>query len=998
MNQLYDYNVVAINIAEDIQCVILAFIPQHSSALAWPIALIHHGENMNNPTSHFLPRRRYLGLGVALALSGLAVWPAWAADDAATALAAKPVQADSKANEGWRILQRQKWFAESRGLIGESNARSNRDDSVRSLFSRSLAARQVALANGETWTEMGPSAMNMSGWSMGRVSGRNNAIVPHPQDDNTVYFGSAAGGVWKTTDGGVNWVPIFDQVGTMPIGSIALAPQDANQVWVGTGDKNGGGCAGYFGQGVFMSSDAGQTWQAKNGSGAGAMPLSIVNGVAIAPLNGQVVLAGGLGACDATGTLSAGAMYRTADGGASWSKVLSGKVEDIVFVPGSNTVYATSAGVGLFKSTDGGVTWANSSTGMTVGSGRMRMALSPSNPQVIYVLMGTALYRSNNGGGTWSSVNTAACEGQCTYNQAIAVHPTDPDKLLVGSIRFALSTNGGAKLTTLTKSWGTTQQVHQDTHVLVWSKNNPGRFWVGSDGGIWRSDDSGSNFVNMNSNLNVTQFYDIAVDFSSENRMFGGAQDNSSLGRTTSKVWGLTYASGDGFMNAIDPSNTNTVLQTSYPGGSLPSVVRSTTGGAGGSYSSLPTTGLTASSNFPWVTPLATAGSKVWVASDRLYVGTTSASNFSWSALSGNMGSAATVITPKQAGTGYIAYAGTSGGKIFYSANAGTSGSALSDVTGNYPGGRVTDIAIDPVNNQRVFATRGNFGGSRLYRSTTGGTTWNGVGNGLPNVPSNSVAIDPLNPQRVFVGTDIGVYESADGGDNFSPFSTGLPLGVVVQDLEINANPHVMVAATYGRGAWKVALQGGTVNQAPVAKFGVTTSQLAATFTDQSTDADGSIVSRAWNFGDASNSTLQNPVHSYASAGTYTVTLNVTDNSGATNSSSQTVTVTSGGTCPGTALNGSFSGTTNQSQIQPNGSYYQTTTSGVQAACLVGPGNTDFDLFLDKWDGAKWVQVAKSDGATSAEKISYSGVAGYYRYRVVNAVGTGAYTLTYSRP
>ena len=921
---------------------------------------------------------------------------------ASTVPAAKPptptAAADNKSNEGWRIVQRQKWFAESRSLVGETNASGHRHESVRSLEARAKAVRPLALANGETWVEMGPSAMNMSGWSMGRVSGRNNAIVPHPQDDNTVYFGSAAGGVWKTTDAGLNWTPIFDQVGTMPIGSIALAPTNPNQVWVGTGDKNGGGCAGYFGQGVFMSADAGQTWQAKNGSGATAMPLSIVNGIAVSGLNANVVLAGGLGACDANGNLANGGMYRSTDGGTTWSKVLTGKVEDIVFVPGTNTVYATSAGVGLFKSTDGGASWVNSSTGMTVGTGRMRMAMSASNNQILYVLMGTALYKSSNGGSSWSSVNTAACEGQCTYNQAIAVHPTDANKVLVGSIRFALSTNGGSSLSYLTKGWGTTQQVHQDTHVLVWSKNNPGRFWVGSDGGIWRSDDSGASFVNMNSNLNVTQFYDIAVDFSSADRMFGGAQDNSSLGRTTSKVWGLTYASGDGFMNAIDASTPNTVLQTSYPNGGLPSIVRSTTGGAGGSYSSLSTKGLTSSGNFPWVTPMATAGSKVWVASDTVYFGTSSATAFSWTALGGNMGSAATVLTPKQVGSGYMVFAGTSGGKIFYSANAATAGAALTDVTGNYPGGRVSDIAIDPLNNQRVLVTRGNFGGSRLYRSTTGGTTWQGVGAGLPNVPANTVAIDPLNSQRVFVGTDIGVYESADGGDNFVPFSTGLPLGVVVQDLEINAQPHVMVAATYGRGAWKVALQGATVNQAPVSKFAHTTAQLAATFTDQSTDADGSIVSRAWNFGDATNSTLQNPVHTYARAGTYTVSLSVTDNSGATHASSSVVTVGAGSACAGTAINGSFAGVVNQTQIQPGGSFYQTTVSGVQSACLTGPGGADFDLYLDQWDGAKWLQVAKSEGTTSSESLSFTGAAGYYRYRVLNPVGTGSYVLTYSRP
>lgn len=906
--------------------------------------------------------------------------------------------ADDKKNENWRIEQRQKWFAESRGLDKEKNAKTMREDSVRSLHSRVLTSRATAFASGETWTEMGPSAMNMTGWTMGRVAGRNNAIVPHPTDDNTVYFGSAAGGVWKTIDAGATWTPMFDQVGTLPIGAITLDPSDANKVWVGTGDKNGGACAGYFGQGVFLSTDAGVTWQAKNGSGAGLMPLSVVNSVAVSSTNTSQILAGGFGSCDAAGNLSGGGMYRSADAGASWSNVLSGKVEDIAFVPGTNTVYATSAGVGVFKSTNGGATWANSSTGMTVGTGRMRIAIAPSNSQVIYALMGSALYRTTNGGTSWSSVNTAACEGQCTYNQTLAVHPTDSNKLLIGSIRFALSTNGGTSMTYLTSSWGSSQKVHQDTHVLVWSKNNPNRFWVGSDGGIWRSDDNGSTYVNMNSNLNVTQFYDVAVDFGTPDRMFGGAQDNSSSGRTTSKVWGLTYASGDGFMNAIDASNTSVVIQTSYPSGNYPSLVRSTTGGGSGSFASLSKTGLTASANFPWVTPLATAGSKIWVASDAVYFGTTAAATFSWSKLTGALGSSATVVTPKQSGSAYILFAGTSAGKIFYSGNAATTGGSLSDVTGNYPGGRVSDIAIDPANNQRVFVTRGNFGGSRLYRSTSGGTTWTGVGAGLPNVPSNTVAIDPVNTQRIFVGTDIGVYESADGGDNFSPFATGMPLGLTIQDLEISATPHVMVAGTYGRGAWKVALQGGTVNQPPVASFISSAAQLAVTFTDQSTDADGSIVSRAWNFGDAGVSTLQNPSHTYAVAGNYTVSLAVTDNSGATTSTSNVVTVTSGTACTGTTVQGSFTGAAGQSQIQPGGSYYQSTLAGIQKGCLVGPGSADYDLYLDKWDGAKWVQVAAAEGSTASETISYNGAAAYYRYRVVNYAGTGAYSFTYSKP
>ncbi|MBI2381895.1 MAG: PKD domain-containing protein [Gammaproteobacteria bacterium] len=671
----------------------------------------------------------------------------------------------------------------------------------------------------------------------------------------------------------------------------------------------------------------------------------------------------------------------------------------MAYAADGSTLYASAPGAGVIKSTNGGASWASASSGLALGTSRMRLALAPSNAQTLYALPDSGgLYRSTNGGASWSLRKSGACEGQCSYNLALAVHPTNADKLLVGSIRFALSTDGGATLSYLTNGWGSSQQVHQDTHTLTWSKTNPNRFWVGSDGGIWRSDNSGSSFANMNSNLNVTQFYDIAVDTTDSNRMFGGAQDNSSSGRAVSKVWGLTYASGDGFMNVVDASNPSTVLQTSYPGGSYPSIVRSTTGGAAGSFGSLPNTGLTASGNFPWVTPLAGAGALVWVASDQVYVGTTSAASFRWYGLSGSLGSAASVLSPIQSGGAYQLYVGTSGGKIFRSTSATATGGSLSEVTGNYPGGRVSDIAVDPSNTQRVFATRGVFSGGHLYRSTSGGTSWTAVGSGLPNVPANSVAIDPLDGQRVFVGTDIGVYESADGGASFQPFSAGLPLGLVVSDLEIDDAPHVLVAGSYGRGAWKVALQGGgTLNQPPVSAFAYSKNQLTVSFTDQSTDADGSIVSRAWNFGDGTTSTAANPSKTYAAAGTYTVALTVTDDDGATHASSQSV-VVSTSACAGTTLSGSFSGGTGQTQYQPNGSYYQSTSSGTHGACLTGPGSADYDLYLDKWDGAKWVQVAKSDGPTAAETLSYNGAAGYYMYRVVNYSGTGAYSFTYNRP
>lgn len=784
--------------------------------------------------------------------------------------------------ESWQIEQRQLWFERTRTLRSNPDAARERAGAVEALKQeRSRRDAEQARA-GETWQPVGPSSMTMTHWIMGRVSGRLNAVTPVPGNEDTVYIGSAAGGVWKTTDAGASWTPIFDTTGTLPIGAVTLDPNDSNTVWVGTGDKNGGGCAGYFGQGVFISGDAGATWSPRNGAGATALPLSIVNAVAVQPTDSNVILAGGAGSCNAAGGLTGPGVFRSTDRGLSWNRVLSINVEDILFVPGTNTVYAGLIGSGVWRSGDGGATWTSVSTGLNAAGTRLRLAMAPSDSNTLYALIGQRLYRTSNGGTSWTQTNGASCEGQCGYNLTLAVHPTNPSTVLIGTIRHHRSTDGGATLAAMTATWGTSQKVHQDTHVVRYSPANPNRFWVGTDGGLWRTDDGGLSYVNMNANLNLTQFYDIAVHPNDVNIVFGGAQDNGSSARRTSLQWGLTFASGDGFMNAVDPTMPARVFQTSYPSQNRPVIVRSDTGGGLGSFSLVPTTGITASANFPWVTPLAVAGNRLFVASDVLYRTTTDGS--SWTAISPSMASAAAVVTPQLIGVLMPTYVGTQGGRIYFSADAAVPTPTFTNVTGDYPGGIVSDVAMDPLNAQRVFITRSGFGASRLYRSTTGGGSWSAVGAGLPNVPANSVAIDPLNTNRVFVATDIGVYESLDGGDNFSAYSAGLPLGLVVTDLEIDDAPHVLTAGTYSRGAWRVVL-GASANAPPTPEFGFSISDRTVSFDDTSIDFDGSIASYSWNFGDGSPlAGAADPVHTYAAYGTYTVTLTVTDDDGASES------------------------------------------------------------------------------------------------------------------
>lgn len=713
----------------------------------------------------------------------------------------------AKGDESWEIEQRKRWWIESRGLDKIRHARSSRAKAIRELKYETAQRAAIDMAANEVWRELGPSSMRMGNWVMGRVSGRINAIAPHPGDDNTVYIGSANGGVWKTVDAGASWSAMFAQMASQSIGSLFVEPGSPSNVWAGTGDKNDGDCAGYLSDGVFLSSDGGATWTARNGSGTGAMNLSVVSSIKVLPTNSNVILAGGFGdRCNGTGDTNGG-LYRSTDRGVTWAQVMDRTVEDVVTIAGSSTVYASAPGAGVYKSTDGGATWTLA--GLTNNTGRLRLAAAPSNSAVLYALSTSTLYRTDNGGTSWSTVNTSACDGQCWYNLTLDVHPTDPMTVITGSIRPRRSTNGGSTFTVLTNTWGSSQQVHQDTHVVLYSRNNASRFWVGSDGGVWRTDSAGTSWANMNSNLNITQYYDIVVHPTDPAVVFGGAQDNSSSRRVDSNVWDLTVVNGDGFMNAIDATNTNIVFQNGYPSGSTPSIYRSTQAGAPGTFSQQGSSGLTGG-GFPWVTPADVAGGYHFVGGNYISRANAGAATMTWTTISPQLSGQASVIAAMKNGTALPVYAGSSNGAIYYSANAATTN--LANVTGNYPGGRVSDIAADPANPSRVFVTRSAFGGAKLYRSTTAGTTWAAVGSGLPDIPANTVAIDPINANRIFVGTDVGVYESVDGGDTFYAFSTGLPAGLVVTDLEVDNSPHVLTAGTYGRGAWQMDLEGGTGN------------------------------------------------------------------------------------------------------------------------------------------------------------------------------------------
>lgn len=822
---------------------------------------------------------------------------------------------DKEFGEAEQIKARELWFRQSRGLDQtskpEAALRKALDDVKADIANRGLGQNNA-------WKLVGPSPMTMLNWAMGKVAGRVTCFAYDPDNVDHLYLGTASGGVWKSTDGGNSWTPIFDKVGTQTIGSIYVQAAPNKRIWVGTGEQ-GTSCTNYFGMGVWVSHDEGASFVEANGTGANKLEASYVTAITGHANDSNLILAGGEGFCD-DGNYQTSGLYRTTDAGQNWTQVLNGPITDIAYHPDNpNTYYASvsrgnNPDGGVYRSTDSGQTWTRLENGILSGSGyrRTRLAIAPSDPMTIYALVNRGsvyIYRSVDGGDTWTTQNTNACEGQCSYNLCISVHPTDPNTILVGTIRHSRSTDGGVSLVPMTSGWGGAQTVHQDTHVVYYDRGGTGRapdpdvYWVGTDGGLWKTENSGTNYQHLNEGLNITQFYDIEVHPTNKDMIFGGSQDNSSARGDGNTEWNVTVVTGDGFMNAVDPRDTNIVYQNSYPQGGFPNIARSNAGGAPNTFSFMGANGIT-SGPFPWVTPMDISYdgsvSALFVGSDRIF--RLQHNQSSWTLISGDLSASSSIniINSEMVNGNMVIYAGTRDGRIHRSLDAMAATPVFEEITANYPGGNVSDIAVDLNNVDRIFVTRAAFGQNKLYRSENGGTAWTPVGSGLPNVPANSVAIDPRNSARIFVGNDIGVFVSHDNGDNFSAIMNGMPLGSVVTDLEIDDTPYVLTAGTYGRSAWQLSLA------APMETSTGNMAACQATGVGLGIDVEGGLqpLSYAWSIqagpntspSQLDNTSASNPVFTPTATGSYTVKVSITDDLGSNVEATMDVEVFDAGT------------------------------------------------------------------------------------------------------
>ena len=700
------------------------------------------------------------------------------------------------------------------------------------------------------WTAMGPKING----------GRVEAIAVPTGNHGTIYVGMAAGGVWKTVNNGLTWKDVFANQSSAAIGDIAVAPSDANLVWVGTGEAQPrhSGYA-YAGTGVFKSIDGGATWQH-----TGLADTHHIGKVLIDPRNADRVFVAAIGHFW-TPNAERG-VFRTTDGGKSWSKVLyvndSTGVVDLAMDPSdSNTLYAWAWQIpngrqgGLFKSTDGGTNWRQITDGLPTGLlGRAGIDVAPSAPNVVYAfidnqaprplsnrpVVGGEVYRSDDRGEHWRKVNRDDIYdvfGEYGWKFCdVRVSPANPDEIFILGNRGFQSTDGGRtyrrfgeQILRLHDTPG--KALHLDHHEIWIDPLNPDRILLGNDGGVFQSYDRGESWLHLN-NIPAVQFYFVFADTgAAPYRVFGGTQDNAAVYATsdarmddaTADPWRYVYldgwTGGDSYVTLPDPTDKRIVYFEHQHGDMLRMDITGASVVSGG-----PSTVHIRPSTvkgeppyrFGWYTPflishfdartLYVGGNRVLKSEDR---------GDHWAPISPDLSDPATtargvvpfgtitMLSQSRLRPGLL-FAGTEGGTIWRTSDDGR---AWVRVSAALPRKWVSRVIASEHAVGRVYAA---FTGYRqddfrayLFASDDSGSSWRSISGNLPAASVNVIREDPGNGDILYAGTDLGVYVSLDRGTVWKSLSANLPTAAV-HDLVIQAQAHEMVIATYGLGAWRL--------------------------------------------------------------------------------------------------------------------------------------------------------------------------------------------------
>ncbi|MDQ1353809.1 MAG: hypothetical protein QG657_4116 [Acidobacteriota bacterium] len=679
------------------------------------------------------------------------------------------------------------------------------------------------------------------------TSGRISDFAVNPNNPSEYYAGVASGHIWKTVNAGISWEPVFDNYGAYAIGCLAMDPTNPKIVWAGTGENNFQRALGY-GDGVYKTMDGGKTW-----TNMGLKNSRQIGMILIDPKNPDTVYAAAEGS--AWGPGGDRGLFKTTDGGKTWNKILSISentgVNSMVMDPRDPNVIIASAeqrrrhvhtkiGGGpesaLYKTTDAGKTWRKLTSGLpTVDMGGIGLAISPVNPDVVYVIIDAAdnqggFFRSVDRGESWTKMSSHTEAGQ--YYNEIICDPKDVDKVYSVETYTYVTESAG-------KYWRKLglKSRHVDDHALWIDPANTDHLIIGGDGGIYESFDSGKEWRFI-PNLPVTQFYRVAVDNSLPfYYVYGGTQDNNSMGGPSqntcakgvgSDEWFVTN-SGDGFWSQIDPKNPDIVYAEAQYGNMVRYDKKSQ---ERISITPQPRKGED-TYRWNWDTPLLLsphshtrlycAANKVFRSDDR---------GDSWQVISDDLTAkisrdtwpvmgkywSANAVAKDVSTSLYgnivaldesplkenLLYIGTDDGLIQITENAGSQWRKVDSFPGVPQYTYVSDILSSRYDENIVYASFNNLKRDDftpyLLKSSDKGKTWVSIAANLPkNGPVQTIAQDHVNPDLLFVGTEFGFFFTYNGGGEWIQLKAGLPT-ISVKDIAIQRRENDLVLATFGRG------------------------------------------------------------------------------------------------------------------------------------------------------------------------------------------------------
>jgi len=791
------------------------------------------------------------------------------------------------------------------------------------------------------WQPLGPRpAQSLQGW--GAVSGRVSAIAMSPSDESTLLIATATGGIWKSTDAGASWRPVSDHAPALAMSHIAYSRSNPSIVYAATGEVDGGGGEGipnqslgtYIGAGLLRSSDGGETWSRVDVDLPGNAELSRV---LVDPADPQTVLVGiylyqDIGA----NGFHSGGIFRSTDGGVHFTQTFTHRISDLAQDPVNPRRVYLAAGKcpecvpsGVYSSNDFGATWTPSLTPATPGAGfthptgRIRIGATASGgATILYASVldsnnehtTAGLYRSADGGTTWTKKTAdptmcpkAPALNQCFYDHWITPASGSDSTVYFGSIPLFRSDDGGSTWRKFMDPYSTSNpgHVHPDQHFGLVSPTSQSTVYFCTDGGVYRSRDGGASFENLNATLTLAQFNGVAFHPTNPEFAMGGTQDNGNLRYTGTAMWS-DRTSSDGGHNLVESDKPQLILSALF----FALLNFSANGGDNYSIATACNVLMDCNSANPLETmsfypPLAAAPAApgtVFLGTNRLWANT----SFGSFALGWKPRSSSAILTTAQDfftalaiigdGSGPV-WAGSQVEGVFFSPDGGATFSASNN---GLPSAVVTSVVAATPDGRNAYVTFGGFLGPpsrHVFRTSDGGASWSNISGNLPDVPILSLAVDPSDPNDLFVGSDAGVFRSANGGASWVSFNEGLP-NAGVYSVAFHPATSDLWAATYGRGMFRIT----AVAVAPAADFTPSSSRPTAgvplLFVDTSVNAP---TSWSWDFGDpgsgpANTSTSENPEHTYAKPGVYTVTLTAANSVGS-NQVSHAVTVSAGPPC-----------------------------------------------------------------------------------------------------